>query len=88
MAEMPKSTSVPGGEQITKDSANYRRAQGEDSCQLCIHNKENASKCRLVMGTISPRGVCDLYETAAAEITRRPEEGAPTGTDILEGLFG
>jgi hypothetical protein len=46
----------------SKESVNYGHSK---KCQMCDHF-QGLSSCELVDGSISPDGVCDLYEMKAA----------------------
>lgn len=72
---------------LTQVSANYRSAFSAARCGICVHFQAGGKTCELVEGTISPDGVCDLYEpkregaTALANKLFDEYAGAKGGAD-------
>src|SRR6516162_7261065 len=63
-----------GGKQ-TKAEANYRMADGSESCSGCQHFDGNSS-CEVVSGHISPNGVSDSYEPSDnSQSNSQPSDG-------------
>lgn len=62
---------------VSKQEANYKTApDGEPSCGSCM-NFISPAACKLVSGTISENGTCDLYQS---QDTANP--------DLASMLFG
>lgn len=48
---------------LPKTEVNYRPAEGPESCASCRYFG-SPDTCRRVEGVISPKDVCDIYESA------------------------
>lgn len=72
-----------------KAEVNYRRSEGEEACQTCMHFRE-PEQCELVRGVISAGAVCDLWGIQAGNEDPRIGSGMPSGggeVDMMELLF-
>lgn len=67
-----------GGKQ-TKAEANYRTADGSESCSGCQHF-DGSSSCDIVSGNISPNGVSDNYEPAESAQSESSSDGQSSGS--------
>jgi len=67
---------------VAKEEANYKvDSQGDSPCGSCA-NFISPSSCKLVSGTISENGTCDMYQPVEADAA-----GADA-PDLMSQLFG
>jgi hypothetical protein len=71
------------GGKKTKAEANYRMADGSESCSQCQHFDGNSS-CEVVSGHISPNGVSDEYEPGESADTGDSESSGESQSDTAE----
>lgn len=70
----------------SKVEANYIKDGGDAPCSGCVNFLPSAS-CKLVSGTISPEGSCDLFSSPASDPLSTEGGSAPL-PDLMTQLFG
>lgn len=67
-------------EKMEQADVNYRVGETGNECSSCVNFIEEG-ECTLVNGTISPKGLCDLF-------TPLEQQGGPDQGSIESMLFG